>query len=109
MEMDKESATGKRSTGEKSAEITIDATAQHAWAVVKLGQRHHVMHMEHVRTEERENCGTKAQEIQTTSLIRRRRSHRPYEYRNRRHIWYACYWRAENGYRKTSSQSCSRK
>ena len=32
-----------------------EAASQHAWAVVKLGQRHHVMHVEHVRTEERGN------------------------------------------------------
>ena len=55
MEVDKHRKTGKRSTGEKSVESTCDATTQHAWAVVKLGNRHHVMHVEHVRTEERGN------------------------------------------------------
>ena len=55
MEVDKHRKTGKRSTGEKSVESTCDATPQHAWAVVKLGNRHHAMHVEHVRTEERGN------------------------------------------------------
>ena len=55
MEVDKTRTTGKRSTGQKSAETTCDATPQQAWAVVKLGNRHHTMHVEHVRTEERGN------------------------------------------------------
>ena len=53
MEVDKHRKTGKRLSGEKSVESTCDATTQHAWAVVKLGNRHHVMHVEHVRTEHR--------------------------------------------------------
>ena len=55
MDVDKHRATGKRSAGEKRGETTCDATTQHALAVVKLGNRHHVMHVKHVRTEERGN------------------------------------------------------